>query len=168
MDFDEMVLPVSGLCVEWRAADEHFRIRPSHTDSEGEAAPPWRTWLGHNDMAVGAAGPIPEEPEEMWWAVWGEYTGADVQVTLDDQSRPHVLVFGNLWIAEWRGPEQEATVVTADRQAEIHFAHPISLQERTQRMRHNRLRGPSHIETPAGFHEMSIRPDRRNSRLRSR
>ncbi|WP_327145865.1 hypothetical protein [Nocardia sp. NBC_01327] len=155
MQCDEIVLPVSGLRVEWRPTDQHFRIRPAGAADSGAAAPPWRTWQGHNDMAVGASGPIPQEPQAMWWAIWGEYSGNDVQVTLDDQSRPGVVVFNRLWICEWRGPEREATVVTAGRQAEIQFAPPVYAAPHA---RHNRPGGgSSHIETPAGFHEIPRR-----------
>ncbi|MRH88387.1 hypothetical protein GFY24_13185 [Nocardia sp. SYP-A9097] len=155
MQSDEIVLPVSGLRVEWRPDDERFRIRPSGPSGTGTRGQPWREWLGHSDMAVGASGPIPQDPEATWWAVWGEYIGNDVQVTLNDQSRPEVLVFGKLWICEGRGREREATVVTAGRQAEIRFAPPLAVG--AGRVSANGSRDPSHIETPTGFHEMSGR-----------
>lgn len=152
---DEIVLPISGLRVEWRATDQHFRIHPAENADLDAPPPPWRTWSGHDNMVVGASGPIPQEPQAMWWAVWGEYTGNDVRVILADQSRPELLIFGRLWICEWRGPEREVTVVTAGQQAEIHFASPSYSAPHPGRVR--RDRSQSHIETPAGFHEIPRR-----------
>ncbi|MFJ4655229.1 hypothetical protein ACIP5Y_28465 [Nocardia sp. NPDC088792] len=155
MQCEEMVLPLSGLRVEWRPTDEHFRISPSDDAAEAIAGTqPWRTWLGHNAMAVGASGVLPRDPETTWWAVWGEYTGSDVQITLDDRTRPRVEVFGNLWISEGRGPEREATVETAGRRAEIKFAPAASLsQRRAGRFADSSTGTSSYIETPAAFHE---------------
>lgn len=166
MQLDEIVLPVSGLRVQWRSTDQHFRIHPAENDSAVSTPAPWRPWLGHNDMAVGASGPIPEEPDSNWWAVWGEYTGNDVQVILDDQTQPDMMVFAKLWICEWRGPVHAATVVSAGRQAEIRFPPPISRSMQVRRNRHNRSGGWSHVETPVGFHEISGRPVRADTRQR--
>lgn len=150
-----MVLPLSGLRVEWRPTDEHFRISPA--DHAGEAiagTQPWRTWLGHNAMAVGASGALPRDPATTWWAVWGEYTGSDVRITLNDRTRPHVEIFGNLWISEGRGPGREATIETAGRRAEITFVPAVSVAQRgAGRLGDNGAGTSSYIETPAAFHE---------------
>ncbi|WP_405166652.1 hypothetical protein OG203_17075 [Nocardia sp. NBC_01499] len=149
--YEELMLPVSGLQVHWRAGDEHFRIRSPASDARMSSDQlPWRPWSGHN-MAVGTSGPIVGEPAAMWWAVWGEYTGADVQVTLDDRSHPAVIVFHKLWMTEWRGRAQAATVITAGQQADVQFATPFGpTAGRTidgARKWHN-------VETPSGFHDI--------------
>ncbi|MFI6044718.1 hypothetical protein ACIA8C_24030 [Nocardia sp. NPDC051321] len=151
MQYEEFVLPVSGLQVQWRADDEHFRIRsPAYRGGGPRIASdhlPWRPWSGRNDMAVGTAGPIAGQPAAMWWAVWGEYTGDDVLVTLEDLSHPAVIIFHKLWMAEWRGKEQKAIVVAAGRQAEVHFTPPVGRQV-------DGIRNWRNVETPSGFHDI--------------
>ncbi|WP_378730324.1 hypothetical protein [Nocardia brasiliensis] len=102
-------------------------------------------------MAVGTSGPLAEETPSMWWAVWGEYTGTDVLVTLDDLSHPPVMIFGKLWLTEWCGPEQEVIVVSGGRQAEVQFATP---PDPPTGHPEDRSEDWHCVEAPAGFHDI--------------
>lgn len=156
MQYQEIVLPISGLQVQWRD-DEHFRIgAPGHRP--GDAGPgaelPWRPWVGSNDMAVGTSGPITGEEAARWWAVWGQYTGVDVEVSVDGLADPAIMIFHKLWLTEWRGPQREAIVVSADQQAEIEFAAPVAVPAERGSVRWR------NVEAPNGFHAAPARAQR--------
>lgn len=116
----------------------------------------WRPWLGRSDMVVGTSGTVETEPDHMWWVVWGEYVGADVTVTLADQSRPEIMFFGRLWLTEWCGPEQLAVVSTAGRQSEVRFAPPAFVTPPVESALLGESGGWAHVETPASFHDPAV------------
>ena len=147
----ETVLPLSGMQLQWRAADRCFRVRHPGQDEAGTEASHdellWRQWSGRGDMAVGVSGAPTARSGSNWWVVWGEHTGEQVTVTLADGRSPAMLVLGGLWVCEWDAPEQTVVVSTPHSKTRVRFAPP-SFVPPSRAARTGAPRRPAHVETP--------------------
>ena len=126
---EQKQLPLSGMQLQWRSTDRHYRVRhpttgPVTTEASADELL-WRPWTGRGDMAVGVSGEQDQDDSlPRWWVVWGESNGDAVSIVLDDGSRPDISQLGGLWVSEWAGPKQTAIVTTARLHTEVRFAPP--------------------------------------------
>ncbi|WP_227981306.1 hypothetical protein [Nocardia spumae] len=119
----ELLLPRSGLRLQWRADTGYLRVEvPAGTRPiTGEGAR-WQPCV-EPDTIFAVAG-TSADTAERWWVVWGMCSDSDVDVVLPDGSRPRVVHLGRVWAAEWTGPPRSARVRIGGHEAGVPFEMP--------------------------------------------
>ena len=123
------VFPLSGQVLEqrhdgrWRvisssqaAAEATVEFRAGH--SEWEDVPGKDELRGKAQLA-----PHSSNPGESWWMLLGRVNSDAVGVVTADGVNRAVTAVGPLWVCEWLGPTQAATVM-ADGRARTMFDRP--------------------------------------------
>ena len=112
---ESTVLPLSGLHLQWRPADQSGRVldaaQAAAEDSNSVALydTMWWTWTGTEGSVLLADGDVWIRPS--WIVCYGQMPAdGTVTVTLADGQHPAVTVVGQVWAAEWSGLAQAVTV----------------------------------------------------------
>jgi hypothetical protein len=131
MTIDRYVFPLSAQVLEQRP-DGRWRMLSSAqaaAEAIGELRPEPEDWedLPDEDELRGKAQlpPHPSNPRESWWMLLGRGHSDAVGVTTADGVDRPVTAFGPLWVCEWLGPTQAATVM-ANGRARTMFDRPRS------------------------------------------
>ena len=116
-DVEGLVLPLSGLRLEWRGDGRSRFVPPAQYADEiaGRFEPGPEDWT-RADPPLPCAGRAQRAPGSgrgpSWWLLYGAITGdGPVTVTLADGRTPPMLTLGPLWICEWVSEWQEARVI---------------------------------------------------------
>lgn len=112
VEVQTLVLPLSGWIFQWRSDDhwreldaDQYRAEQDGTHVPGEDE--WVAWTGTlHRLARGGWGQRPR-----WQLIYSELTdGRQPHVVVADGTEPPIMTFGGLWLCEWIGVPQPATV----------------------------------------------------------
>ncbi len=101
----EVVMPLSGMKLQWRASDRAWRVWSAGRPGDGR----WQRYTGSVELHIRADGEVWRRPS--WLVGWGELPpGGDVEVLRTDDTAVEVQVVGRAWICEWVGHGEPVTV----------------------------------------------------------
>ncbi|MFE4455920.1 hypothetical protein ACFROC_01060 [Nocardia tengchongensis] len=119
---NRIMLPLSDLQIQWRAADEHLWVGPGGESptTNGDRESGWQAWTG-SDVVNAAYGTINGSRGIAWWMAWGELRGEPVDILLEGTVPARVKTIGKVWAAEWSGLYRNARLHTNQAVVEIAF-----------------------------------------------
>ena len=103
----EVVMPLSGAVLQWRAADGAYRVLLPAAAKDSS----WHRSSGSTDLGIAADGEVWRQPS--WLVGWGELPAGEKIEVLRTDATPvpvAVAVAGRAWICEWIGEGEPVTV----------------------------------------------------------
>jgi hypothetical protein len=103
----EVVMPLSGAVLQWRAADGAYRVLLPAAAKDSS----WHPSSGSTDLGIAADGEVWRQPS--WLVGWGELPAGEKIEVLRTDATPvpvAVAVAGRAWICEWIGEGEPVTV----------------------------------------------------------
>lgn len=102
-----LILPISGVQLE--VDGPRYRVRRPHEPPLLEADG-WERLKADELQGLAEAAPSTPSGTATWWVLIGPGQADAIEIRLADGSTPEVTGCGGIWISEWRGPAQVATV----------------------------------------------------------